>query len=395
MKRSVVYILSILILFLNACGGGGGSSSDDGTFSLAEKQFVYNLFLTEYLWYDQVASNVDYATFTSPEVMIDTLRVNPPDLWSFTITEAEYEDFANQKTVGFGFGYERSSFTIYLVRIDAPAYGKLLRGDIILEVNGKAATETLISEASANENVQTTFRVLRGTEEVDVTLTSQAYTFKVSLGTIIEEGGNTVGYLRYDSFTETSVSEFETVFTNFKAAGVNELVIDLRYNGGGSVATASALLDNIINTKSSQRQFYLDWNANYKQENSSYYFEGSDMQDGNELNMNRVFFLVTKDSASASEAVISALKPYLGASNVITVGDLTHGKPVGMRGRVYGNNYYFLINFLVKNNANVSTSFDGIPVTCSAEDDLTHLMGDANETMLRTALDYINTGACP
>ena len=395
MKRSLLYILSTLILFLNSCGSGGSSSSDTGIFSLAEKQFVYNLFLTEYLWYDQVASNVDYATFTSPKVMVDTLRVNPPDLWSFTITEAEYEDFANQRTVGFGFGYARDTFTIYLVRIDAPAYQKLFRGDIILEVNGKPATETLISEASANENVQTTFTVLRGTEIVDVPLTSQAYTFKVSLGEIIEEGNSTVGYLRYDSFTETSVSEFETIFTNFKTAGIDELVIDLRYNGGGSVATASALLDNIINTQASQQQFYLDWNANYKQENSSYYFEDSNMQDGNELAMQRVFFLVTKDSASASEAVISALMPYLSASNVITIGTETHGKPVGMRGRVYGNNYYFLINFLVKNNANASSSFNGIPVTCPAEDDLTHLMGDSNETMLRTALNYIHTGGCP
>ena len=393
MKRPLLYIFSSIILFLNACGGG--SSSDDGTFSLAEKQFVYNLFLTEYLWYDQVASNVDYATFTSPQVMIDKLKVNPPDLWSFSITEAEYEDFANQRTIGFGFGYESNSFTIYLVRIDSPAYQKLFRGDIILEVDGIPVTETLISDASKNENKQTTFRVLRGTQEVDVLLTSQAYTFKVSLGKIIEEGGNTIGYLRYDSFTESSVSEFETIFTNFKATGIDELVIDLRYNGGGSVATASSLLDNIISTKASQRQFYLDWNANYKQENSSYYFEDLDMQDGNELAMQRVFFLVTKDSASASEAIISALTPYLGTSNVITIGDVTHGKPVGMRGRTYGNNYYFLINFLVKNNANLSTSFTGIPVTCPAEDDLTHLMGDENETMLRTALDYINTGVCP
>ena len=144
-----------------------------------------------------------------------------------------------------------------------------------------------------------------------------------------------------------------------------------------------------------KRQLYLDWNANYQQNNSTYSFEDLDMQDGNELNMQRIFFLVTKSSASASEAIISSLIPYLGSSNVITIGADTHGKPVGMSGRIYGDNYYFLINFFVRNNANETTSFDGISVTCLAEDDLTHLMGDANETMLETALDYIQTGACP
>jgi C-terminal processing protease CtpA/Prc len=110
--------------------------------------------------------------------------------------------------------------------------------------------------------------------------------------------------------------------------------------------------------------------------------------------MKRVIFLVTKDSASASELVISALKPYLGNTNVVTIGADTHGKPVGMSGKVYGTNYYFLINFFVRNNAGDPTSFNGIPATCTAEDDLTHLMGDENETMLKTALYYIENDAC-
>ncbi len=327
--------------------------------------------------------------------MIDELKVNPPDLWSFTMTSQGYEDFANQQTIGFGFGYDTSSFTVFLVRIDSPAYGKLFRGDKILEVNGVSATATLISEASQNVNVQTTFTVLRGSDEVDVSLTSTAYTFKVSLEKIILQDSQKIGYLRYDSFTESSVAEFENIFTTFKTENIDELIIDLRYNGGGSVATTSALIDNISNVHPEERQLYLDWNANYQQKNSTYSFEDAELQDGNELNMQRVFFLVTKSSASASEAIISALIPYLGASNVITIGDSTHGKPVGMTGRTYDNNYYFLINFMVRNNANETTSFDGIPVTCPAEDDLTHLMGDVNETMLQTALAYIQTGACP
>ncbi len=389
-KFFLSFIFSISLL-LNSCG-----SSDNGeiqVFSLEEKQFLNNLFLTEYLWYDQVVSIIDYEQYTDPQLMINDLRITPPDEWSFTMTQQEYEDYANQKTAGFGFGYTLD-FVVYLVRINAPVYGLLFRGDQILEINGEAVTNTLVSQASQNLNVSSTFTVLRDGSEINVTLTPSEYSFNVSMGKIITQGSKKVGYLRFDSFTESSVAEFETIFSTFYNENIDELVIDLRYNGGGSVATASALLDNITNVYSGQRQMYLDWNANYQHNNTNYTFEDADMQDGNELNIPRVFFLVTKNSASASEAVISALMPYLGADNIITIGDDTHGKPVGMNGKTYGLNYYFLINFFVRNNAGETTSFDGIPTTCTADDDLTHLMGDENETMLKTALYYIENGAC-
>ncbi len=401
-KIFLALLLSVSLL-LNSCGSGGGGSiastidsvidQRGETFTLAEKEFLHNLFLTEYLWFEDVPSNIDYAKYSDPQSMINALRVDPPDLWSFTMTQQEYEDYINQKTAGFGFGY-RSDFFIYLVRINAPAYQLLYRGDEILEINGKAVTSLLIKEASDNLNTPTTFTLLRDGSEMDVTVTPREYTFSVSLGEIITQGTQKIGYLRYDSFTETSVAEFENIFTRFYTEKIDELVIDMRYNGGGSVATASALLDNITNAYASQRQMFLDWNFNYQKNNSSYTFEDAELQDGNELTMPRVFFLTTKGSASASEAVINALVPYLGKDNVVTIGDVTHGKPVGMSGRTYGINYYFLINFFVRNNVAETTSFDGIPVTCAAEDDLTHLMGDADETMLKTALNYIETGVC-
>ena len=93
--------------------------------------------------------------------------------------------------------------------------------------------------------------------------------------------------------------------------------------------------------------------------------------------------------------MINALVPYLGAENVITIGANTHGKPVGMRGRIYDKHIYFLINFFVRNNAGATTSFNGITPTCSAEDDLKHSMGDERETMLSSAIYYIQYGQCP
>jgi len=402
-KLLTSFFISISLL-LNSCGGGSDNSSNDSnssteTLSLSEKEFIHNLFLTEYLWYDKVASNIDYNSFSTAQSLVSELSVNPPDKWSFVVTKQQYENYANQKTIGFGFEYN-NEFDIYFVRIDSPAWNKLKRGDRIIEVNGESVSNSNITAASQNINSSTTFRVLRGGNEIDISIGAKEYAFKVTLGKILDNNGVKVGYLRYDSFTESSVGEFEVEFTKFKNANISELVIDLRYNGGGSVDTTSALLDNISCIHSGAQQIKLDWNANYKNNNVNYYFEDVNMQDGNELNMKRVIFLVTKDSASASEALINALVPYLGASNIITIGKNTHGKPVGMSGKSYGDNYYFIINFFVKNSANNSTSFNGIPATCTAEDDLTHARGDKNETMLNTALKFIkintlNHTVCP
>jgi len=398
-KHYLNALLFSMLLLLNGCGGGEGRSSSgsdisgSGDFSLQEEQYLHNLFLTEYLWYDQVASNIDYSQYTKPQEMINNLRIDPPDYWSFMITQKEYESIANQKTAGFGFGY-MSGFRIYLVRIDAPAWGKLQRGDEIVSVNGEAASDENIHAASKNLGVTTTLTVLRNGSFLNISITPQEYSYKVTLGKVLTEGAKKIGYMRYDAFTESSVAEIETLFWTFHAERIKELVIDLRYNGGGSVDTTSALLDNLNNRHPGERQMYLDWNANYQSRNSSYYFEDADDQDGNELDLGRVIFLVTKSSASASEALINALVPYLGKDHVVTIGEATHGKPVGMSGKAYKNHYYFLINFTVNNNADHTTSFDGIPATCNAEDDLEHARGDENETMLKSALYYIENGQC-
>jgi C-terminal processing protease CtpA/Prc len=391
-----LFLLTILLLslLLNSCGSNSLGEGEQA-FTQQEKEFVHTLFLTEYLWSDQVASNIDYKPYSQPQELVNTLKYDLYDKWSGVTTKQVLEDRNNQKRAGYGFKFT-SNFIVVYTLINSPAYNKLLRGDKILYLNGNAISETLLKETSKSKNT-TIFTVLRNGNEIDISIKPSIYNYKVTLSKILKESNKTIGYLRFDSFSENSDRELEEAFTIFNTNKIDELVIDLRYNGGGYLKIVSVLLENISNSHAEQRQFYLDGNAYYnnKYKDNTYHFEDADLQDGNELDMKRVIFLITPNSASASEVVINALKPYLGDNNVITIGSNTHGKPVGMSGKQYGKNIYFVINFYTKNNNGQTTSFEGISPTCSAVDDISHSMGDTNETMLSTALYYIQNNKCP
>jgi len=90
------------------------------------------------------------------------------------------------------------------------------------------------------------------------------------------------------------------------------------------------------------------------------------------------------------------MKPYLPEEDVVIIGDRTHGKPVGMSAQSDGSYYYFLINFVVQNSLGFYDYFDGLAVTsgCTVADDPFHEMGDPKESMLKSALKYIETGSC-
>ena len=152
-------------------------------------------FIQNTLWFNDVA-DVDYNAYETPQSLIDALKV-PQDKWSFTITESQYEDMVNQKTAGFGFGYT-TDFRVFLVRISSPAdLAGLQRGDLILKINGKAASNENIAAASQNLKVPTTFTVERLGVNENIVVTPKEYTFKVTKGKILS--GN-IGYLRYDCF---------------------------------------------------------------------------------------------------------------------------------------------------------------------------------------------------
>ncbi len=412
MLHKIKYIILniLLALFLINCGGDSSSGIQGFTEDLSiesqnssgqtpsyifdenEKSYLYNLFLTEYFWNDQVPSSFDYSAYAEPQPMIDDLKYSAIDHWSFSLSREQYDNFTAQQTLGFGFGYT-ADLTVYLTRIGSPAESAgLLRGDRIVSINGQPASSTLIAQVSQNTNQSTQFTVERLGSSLSITITSQYYSYRVTAYSVVQSPtGNQVGYLRFDEFTSAATEELENAFNYFHGKNIDKLVIDLRYNGGGSVNTASVLLDKIGKNFNGQLQFTLAWNEQNNEQNEALNF---DSLDPNSLALSKLVFLTTGGSASASEAVINAIKPYM-LSNTAIVGENTYGKPVGMSGRTNGSYIYFLINFVIMNSVGFYEYFDGLPVDCYVQDnDFSHQLGDPNEALLNEALYYIDNNHC-
>jgi C-terminal processing protease CtpA/Prc len=376
----------MITIFYIGCGTG----STDNNFKL----FLYKLFTTQYFWADKVSRHVTYYKYHTPQEMIDGLKYKQKDRWSMVTTKEQNENFLNQKSIGFGFSYsklEDNSSIVVFVRINSPAdKAGLKRGDILLKVDDKNLTIENIKEATLNIDKKSKFLIYRPTLDKNLTINilAQEYSFKVTKAILLRDN---IGYMRLDSFTSKATEEIDSAFDFFKSQDITNLIIDVRYNSGGSIVTASILLDKLMRNVDNEVQFKLTWNKEYYAKNQIGRFE----TDSNSLDLDKIIFLTTGVTASASELVINALKPYKG-DDIIIVGSKTHGKPVGMEGRTDGKYIYYLVNFVIANRDNFYDYFNGLDVTdgCFAPDDLTHQLGDSNESMLKKALFYIDNGQC-
>ena len=391
MKNFRYILYTLITIFYIGCGWSHHLNSND------YKTFLYNLFKTQYFWADRVSDIVDLDKYNSPQEMINDLRYKPKDRWSMVLSKQQNSNFLNQKSGGFGFASVdiNDSIIVLFVRINSPAdKAGVRRGDIIKKVDDENASieKILSSTTKLDKNVK--FDIYRESTDNNLTIfiKVQDYSFKVSDTKIVyTPNGEKIGYLRLDSFTATATQEIDHAFDYFKSENIDKLVVDLRYNGGGSVVTASILLDKFVRDRDNQLQFTMRWNDDYQNKNEVGRFETDD----NSINLEQIIFLTTQNTASASELIINAMKPYLG-DNIITIGSKTHGKPVGMEGETDGTYIYYLINFVIENYNGFYNYFDGLEVTngCKTPDDITHQLGDPQEEMLKKALFYIDNNHC-
>jgi GH24 family phage-related lysozyme (muramidase) len=186
--------------------------------------------------------------------------------------------------------------------------------------------------------------------------------------------------------TTKVMNELTNVFNRFVAANVTDVIVDLRYNGGGYVSVSEALADFLIKPSANGNiMMTQQYNQNYSDLNEVTMFRkrGS-------LNVDNIFFVVTDNTASASELLINNLKPYM---NVKLVGpEATYGKPVGFFPIGVGDWYVFPVSFRSTNGQNQGNYFDGISVDQQVSDGLDKDWGDRQESALASVLSYIGTG---
>ncbi len=304
------------------------------------------------------------------------------------------------------------------------AQAGLARGFKITQINGTTVTtssSTFIQNALNGTTMSMTI-VDNGGITGKVNLTKSNYTTNPVLKTaVLTAGAQKVGYLNYSRFSVMSSSQapLESAFSTFATQGVTALIIDLRYNGGGYTQTAEEMINLIapstLNDKTMyteyfndllqngkatilKQQLYLDANGNtvdynghkatyadldYSISGNTYSFK----KVGTLNTVKQVIFIVSGNTASASELVINSLKPYL---PVKLVGSQTYGKPVGFFGVKIDKYTVYMSNFYMQNANGDGNYFQGMTPDIVASDDVTHDFGDANENCIAAALNYIS-----
>jgi C-terminal processing protease CtpA/Prc len=408
----------LVIVFLAACGGGGGSGlvgppvgsvecQNDG-----QKQFVLDNLYTWYLWNDLLPAGISISDYATPEELVrEVTRTfgpqkangDPLDLFSSVgSAQADAEFFGEGKFEGFGFSYrtvDTATSDVRLSRVFAssPAdNGGLERGQQFVSVDGRSIADILANEgigaAFTNDTVIFEMRRIDGSV-FSTTITKAVVTIPpVPQWRVIDRGAGVppAGYLELSTFISTADPVFDTVFAEFIAAGVTDVIIDLRYNGGGLVSTANLLGDYLGALANdgfvfSETQFNAD---RAPANNSTEFFSRL----GNSINLSKLAVIASGGTASASELVTNSLDAYF---DVGIIGANTFGKPVGQIGITFCEKILRPTSFKTVNALGEGEYFDGLPVDCPAPDDLNEVVGADTDPNLIAALSYLNTGACP
>ena len=406
----------ILILIVTAalagCGSSnGGAAADVGCSNKGQKDFVLLAMQEWYLWNDLLPGNINVNNFASPEALLAYLTTfspddgsgQPIDNFSFIGSAAADQAFFGEgQFEGVGFSWQQlavNDFRVTRVFEGSPAaLGDLQRGQRFVALNGRTIAQIEAAEgfASAFDTTPLEFTMLEtdGVTEFTISLAKDIVTINPipQWGVIDAGGGRMVGYLELSTFISTADPVFDTVFADFRANGVNDVIIDLRYNGGGLVTTAELLGDFLggdvaENLTFSKTLFNADRAA---ANNDEEFFERL----GNSMSLSRLVIIATQATASASELVTNSMAAHV---EVAIVGDRTFGKPVGQVGFEFCEKILRPTAFQTVNADDFGDYFGGLPVTpgCSAADDLNIPIGAPDDPNMAAALGYLDTGACP
>lgn len=433
-----------LVAALSACGGGGSSSQTPisgggggatptptptpttAACSLANRQqFVRDVLNEWYLFPAEFDTSVNAGNFTDLQSYIDALvapaRASSKDRFFTYVTSIAEENafFASGSSAGFGIrlGYDTVAGRVFVIEAFESGPGLPAgfdRGVELLSVGTTASNLQTISSLMASGGPQAVINAL-GESTAGLTrvfsiretggTTRQVTVAKADFALdpvsnrygakIINDGGKQVGYLNLRTFISTADPDLRTAFSNFRAQGVTEVIVDFRYNGGGLVTTAELMGDLLGAANVGQVFSYTTLRTSKAAENETDLFGAQPEA----IAATRIAFIGRSGTASASELVTNAFIPYLG-NNMALVGANTFGKPVGQYGfdLTACDDRLRAVTFRTENADRQGDYYTGlasvVPNTCRADDDISVQLGDPAEASIAAALDFLAGRAC-
>lgn len=426
MKYLLGGLAVILMAFSSGCTKSDGPDSkltqEERLLQKANK-FVYDYTSEAYLWRDHIPSGITYKSAPTPPELFELMRYDNLDKWSYVTDNSQeaMDEFQGVSTT-YGHSLAFGRFTnkpdnlfavVQFVYEGSPAQkAGLERGGVILKLNGAAITEDNYRQLYYSQ----TMEIGMGTFNESGAIVDSGVSHKLSAvkmyedpvvaHSVIDAGGSKVGYLSYAGFYAESHDRLVEVFKEFQTAGVSELILDLRYNLGGNAETppylaslfapAEAVKGKKVFLTQTWNDLYMDYYNNKKYDMNTYFNEKIPVN----LNLGRVFVLATSSTASASEATISGLMPYM---DVVLIGGNTYGKYCGAALLVptdsEGNEDKEISNWLLSlvvykfvNTQGLTEFKDGISPDYKVEDSglLQGIpLGDASDPMVAKALSII------
>jgi carboxyl-terminal processing protease len=353
-----------------------------------------------YYWYKEVAPVIDLTKLNSAEEALDALRVRPQDIYSFISDKSLVDTFFDQNlTIGFGITTRNGPARALMVSAVLPnspaSAADVRRGDEVIAID--AASVSAMSDTDrANAfgpvqiGVTRSFTLRRGGNTFDTRLTKAQFHFdSTSLPTVIANGGRKAGYLYFIAFTQAAPTEFRAGLDAVVSAGAQDLIIDLRNNGGGLVASTRDIADYLLTDGQIGQLF---WRQNYNDRHSSADLDYA-VNAGPRYGFGHLVILTSGGTCSAAETLITGLREF---RTVTVVGTTTCGKPYGFTPADIGSNKeLFAVSFVGSTAKHVADYVNGIAPDCSVADDFASTLGAADEKVLAAALALLAGAGCP
>ena len=394
-----------------------------------EKSWVRAYIDETYLWFDEIPASVRADSYATPQAYFDALRTpaltasgKPKDRFHFRYDTPEWQALS-QSGAAAGYGFEvvvikttppRDIRVAYTEPGTPATAAAIARGAKILFVDGAdaingASVEVLnagLYPKKANETHSFTIVDVNGSQRA-FALTSQTVTSTpVQNVKVIDTPPGRTGYLLFNDHVATSEGPLIAAINDLKVAGITDLVIDVRYNGGGYLAIASQLAYMVATPAATTGTVFERLLFNSKnplgltaQEAVTPFYSlsrGLSTTSGQalpQLGLSRVTLLTGPGTCSASESIINGLR---GVNvQVDLIGETTCGKPYGFLPQDNCGTTYFAIQFKGVNNKGLGDYADGLAPTCQVADDFGSALGDPAEARLAAALSYRATGNCP